>query len=551
MTSLLFHCLVVLLLFLCSVVSAAEVHPSTSPLFIRVDPSTGHFIDASNNTRIFHGVNVVVKTDPYYPNLVSFDTFSSLTDEDGAYLSSLGMNLIRLGNMWPAVEPTNGNYNYTYLNILNDLVYSFGEKYGIYFLIDLHQDLLHPSLCGEGLPTHVLNVTDTSCDSGWAKWFKYIGVCKSIKDYNMAVDPKTGYPLTSECLKHQFSFFYITPDVSSAFQSLYTNDYSIEKIMGYWNVTASVFKDNPYVLGYDLLNEPWIGMVWNKPALLIPGETDHIYLQPLYQKLHQTIRAVDDQHIITYEPTPLPDTIPIGIAAPVGFTASPGGAEYNHLQALNYHIYCCAASATACLPDGNPSPNATAFCDRFNPSLATQREKDSKRLGGGIILSEFGACTTGIDCVHEIQRTTQAADTFLHSWAYWQYKYYNDITTQSGPSEGFWDGSGTLLVDKVKALSRTYAPVVQGVATAMSFDSDTAAFQLSYNTDRTYENNANTLIFLHSEYYYPNGFNVALSSTPIALPLTWKIVDKHYISVQIPFDLYPDTLTISVQITPK
>ncbi len=108
-----------------------------------------------------------------------------------------------------------------------------------------------------------------------------------------------------------------------------------------------------------------------------------------------------------------------------------------------------------------------------------------------------------------------------------------------------------MIEDKVKALSRTYAPIVQGAVTSMSFDSNTGAFQLIYQTDRSFENNNPTLIFLHQQYYYPTGFNVLLSSTPIALPLAWKTVSSNYITIEVPFQSYPSELTITVQISPK
>lgn len=48
-----------------------------------------------------------------------------------------GLNAIRLGTMWPGVEPTKGNYNETYLTQLKWIVDTAG-KYGIYTLLDMH-----------------------------------------------------------------------------------------------------------------------------------------------------------------------------------------------------------------------------------------------------------------------------------------------------------------------------------------------------------------------------------------------------------------------------
>ena len=39
----------------------------------------------------------------------------------------------------------------------------------------------------------------------------------------------------------------------------------------FWTRLATEFKDNEYVLGYELINEPWAGDVFAHPELLIPG----------------------------------------------------------------------------------------------------------------------------------------------------------------------------------------------------------------------------------------------------------------------------------------
>jgi len=39
----------------------------------------------------------------------------------------------------------------------------------------------------------------------------------------------------------------------------------------FWARLAAEFKDNDFVLGYELINEPWAGDVFAHPQLLIPG----------------------------------------------------------------------------------------------------------------------------------------------------------------------------------------------------------------------------------------------------------------------------------------
>ncbi len=43
--------------------------------------------------------------------------------------------------MWTGVEPEEGQYNRTYIDILKEITTEFG-KLGVYVLLDMHQDVL-------------------------------------------------------------------------------------------------------------------------------------------------------------------------------------------------------------------------------------------------------------------------------------------------------------------------------------------------------------------------------------------------------------------------
>ena len=48
---------------------------------------------------------------------------------------------------------------------------------------------------------------------------------------------------------------------------------------------AARFADNVNVLGYELMNEPFAGDVWNDPLLWVPPVADRVSLQPLYDQV--------------------------------------------------------------------------------------------------------------------------------------------------------------------------------------------------------------------------------------------------------------------------
>ena len=118
---------------------------------------------------------------------------------------------------------------------------------------------------------------------------------------------------------HTTSSFCICTCICS--QSLYDNEQQIQdQFAQFWATVAYHFSSNPYVLGYELLNEPWAGDIYRHPDQLEPREqtwrervrydfpqpadiSDPKNLMPMYKKLHSAIREHDDKHIILYEPT--------------------------------------------------------------------------------------------------------------------------------------------------------------------------------------------------------------------------------------------------------
>jgi endoglycosylceramidase len=182
-----------------------------------------------------------------------------------------------------------------------------------------------------------------------------------------------------------------------------------------------------------------------------------------------------------FEPNVFPDEfgVPIGegnlggIVAPVGFEKPPGAEIGSPNHVLNDHSYCCQLTPSMCAT-GEPRTDKANQCYEWHENRLGQRVEDAKRLGIPFHLTEFGACLTEGPCVQEITQVAEVADHHLVGWAYWQYKYYGDLTTSAGTgSEGFWNQDGSLQAWKVKALSRSYLKATQGVPTLMNFDSET------------------------------------------------------------------------------
>jgi len=166
--------------------------------------------------------------------------------------------------MWEAVERSPGVYDDDYLDQVEVLINKMGEA-GIYTLVDAHQDVFARTMCGEGVPDFYAKEVigdNPSCinptiDAILDPLYQYLGVCKDMKDYGYRVD-ENGDPLIEDCLDLMFATYYDTKQGVTGFGALFRNEGGLrDKFVDYWDYTSARFATNPYVVGYDPLNEPY------------------------------------------------------------------------------------------------------------------------------------------------------------------------------------------------------------------------------------------------------------------------------------------------------
>ena len=191
---------------------------SVAAMGVKIDTGKQIFRDNSGRHLMLHGVNAVYKIDPFIPTDGDFTPDTSLDDRDVQDLKDWGINQVRLGVMWEAVERAPGQYNDTYLDQVETLINKLGEN-GIYTLVDAHQDVLARVICGEGMPNFyaksILEKEDNFCFGKYFDWafgwfYKLTGLCKSMDDLNLRKD-KDGNPLITDCQKYNFGGFYNSP----------------------------------------------------------------------------------------------------------------------------------------------------------------------------------------------------------------------------------------------------------------------------------------------------------------------------------------------------
>ncbi|KAJ1471063.1 glycoside hydrolase superfamily [Baffinella frigidus] len=308
--------------------------------------------------RVFHGVNAVVKGPPWRPSTDGFNVDSSLVDEDFALLQKAGVTVIRLGLMWAGVEPTRGVYDAGYVSEMVALARKAAD-YGIYTLLDMHQDVMSEKFCGEGFPA-------------WAAQPSGSLAFPEPAGFAFTNDAKSGIPSAGDCEKHAWSQFYFSEAASTAFQALYDNkDGLLDSWAAMWAHVAGAFKGESHILGAELINEPWAGDVIHRPTLLLPKIADLKNFQPAYDKLAaalQAIWAVDPERLVFFAGITWDDR-------GSGFTHAPGGAEVAARSVYCYHYYE--------YPSGPQVANTSAY-------HVTTQTAEAIRLGTGAMLTEFG-----------------------------------------------------------------------------------------------------------------------------------------------------------------
>ena len=114
---------------------------------IQVNPNTQRFEDEQGRERFFHGTNIVQKAFlplvPAHPSTTAPATSPTTRPPWRCSREEWGgLNLVRLGTMWPGIAPTRGLFNSSYVEKIRELVEQAGER-GIFTLADMHQDVFN------------------------------------------------------------------------------------------------------------------------------------------------------------------------------------------------------------------------------------------------------------------------------------------------------------------------------------------------------------------------------------------------------------------------
>lgn len=417
-------------------------------------------MDADNRVILLHGVNAVWKLKPYYPP----DSAEGFGAADADWLRDHGFNAVRLGVLFAGVMPQRGVIDQTYLDQIDREVQLLASRH-IWVLLDFHQDAYNEKFAGEGFP-----------------------------DWSVYDD---GIPFVNTS-----SFFvnYLTPAVSHTFDNFWANKNDIwDQYAAAWIAVASRWQQQPYVLGYDLFNEPSAGT----QAATCLGPTGCLLfdttLQQFQEHILNAIRTVDATHLVWFEPQML-------------FQLPFGRGNFTHIDdpqvGLSWHNYACTGAFLNAygLPSG---PD----CALDEPTVFSKAETQATAMGATSLLTEFGAT----DDVTDVARLVGLADTNLVGWLYWAYKTWNDpTTTGSGGAQSLFTSDSdlsTVKLDKLRALERSYPQATAGTPLALSFNPDSGDFHYRYTPNTS---QAPTEIYVPVVLHYPKGYQVTVSGATVS-----------------------------------
>lgn len=197
-----------------------EVMQATLPKSITV--SKGKFVDNLGRQVILNGINVISKSKEQ----------GYLVDEDStlyAKLSQWGFNSIRFGIIWDGIEPEPGVYNEAYLQGIDQHI-KWAADNNIFVVLDMHQDL-YSVLYADGAPK-------------WATLTKG-------KPHKTGAIWSDAYML-SQAVQTAFDNFWANAPASDG---IGLQDHYAQM----WQHVANRYANNPTVIGYDLMNEPFPG----------------------------------------------------------------------------------------------------------------------------------------------------------------------------------------------------------------------------------------------------------------------------------------------------
>lgn len=384
----------------------------------------GHrFVDADGREILLHGVNMVCKDKKSH-------YIGDWSEQDFKHLKNWGINVIRLGVIWDGIEPEPNVYHEEYIENLRHFIH-LAHQQDIWVFLDMHQDLFS-SRFGDGAPAwatltdgekyepgttwsdaYLFNkAVQTAFDHFWHNTAGPIG--KGIQDHfidawkylvqKLHVEPNViGYDLINEPF-----IGHAATDVMEKMMNQYVEIYQSqngsieqEKILA-----AFIDPDPKEDYFYFLEDVEAFQQVIDAPAAIVQKFEQDI-LSSFYQKAADAIRTIDREGILFLETNYFSN---LGMSSMIQPLISQDGKKESQ-QAYAPHAYDIVVDTDL----------AHTANDRRLEFIFERHEQTKQRLGVPMILGEWGAFYNQNQMVHIALHIKRLIERHLCSDTYWDY----------------------------------------------------------------------------------------------------------------------------------
>ncbi|MFF5209733.1 cellulase family glycosylhydrolase [Streptosporangium sp. NPDC000396] len=400
------------------------------------------------------------------------DGLPKLTEADvETEYRAMGTNFVRFLVQWRAVEPAPGVYDTKYLEKVAERVGWYAKR-GYHVMLDMHQDLWGDRVTPDG---HAGNGAP-----GWATY-------------------TDGLPVARE--HDTWELYYLDPGVMRAFDHFWNTTGEHPELMDHyakaWRAVAEHFKDNPAVIGYDLMNEPWGGAV--QGAAFENGP-----LAELYRRTIAQIRTVDHDNWIFVEP----QAVGINWGLPSGLPRLEDPRAGEPRIGLAPHVYPLPLDLNEDYVGASRE-----WTDRTLGWWRANMLRLAERQDGPVILGEFGLDTTRPGATDLVERVLDLTDEAGMGRAYW--------SRDPGPW-GPYDSKGNP-GPLVPVYARPYPRAIGGVPRQITYDREAHSLTVRFDANGT----GPTEIYLPAD-EFPRGGKVAGATSS-----TWD-PDRRVLTVVTP-----------------
>ncbi|MDI9915024.1 cellulase family glycosylhydrolase [Rhodococcus sp. IEGM 1379] len=406
-------------------------------------PSASYLTDDAGRALILRGFNTASSSKSVPDGMPEFTE----VDLDREH-TDMGTNFVRFLISWRAVEPSPGQYDDAYLDRVTERVGWFSER-GYSVMLDMHQDLYSSAITPSG-----------QSGNGAPPWATYMD----------------GLPVGEHDM---WEMYYLDAGVIRAFDNFWNTTGQHPELSDHyanaWKVVAQRFADNPAVVAYDLMNEPYGGTLQGPVFEAGP-------LTSLYQKTADAIRTVDQDTWVCVAP----QAMGTNWGTPSGLGAVDDRRDGDPRIAYCPHIYPLPMDlGGGYVGSSRSAVDITVDAWRDN-ALST-----AAALGDvPIILGEFGLDTTLPGALDYVDRVYSTAAEMGAGVAYW---------SRDPGSWGPYEKDGTER-NLVAALDNPYPRAIAGQPLVLVIESNRLEF--SYTPDLSIT--APTEIYLPAR-TFPNG----------------------------------------------